>query len=199
MALNSNSGHSARNNSTMARRDFMKVGLLGSTLLGAAGLMGSLQGCNSEHAQSAIDIHSLPLKVLREKDAIILAAVAPVVLEGNFPKDPDQHGKVLAQLILDIDAFVADTTVQTQQMAQQLFDLLYFSPTRIALGGLWSNWPEASRDDLIAFLENWRDSRFNTLRQGYILLTQLPTLAFYYQPENWNDQIYPGPPQHIPS
>ena len=49
------------------------------------------------------------------------------------------------------------------------------------------------------FLENWRDSRFNTLRQGYILLTQLPTLAFYYQPENWNDQIYPGPPQHIPS
>ena len=81
----------------------------------------------------------------------------------------------------------------------ELFDLLYLAPFRVLAAGVWPSWQEAGEADVLAFLERWQTSRFNTLRQGYVLLTQLPTLMYYDQPDNWTDAIYPGPPQHIPS
>lgn len=181
------------------RRQFLKLGVVGSGLLAGAGLVGSLQGCSSHTVEGEDKSQSLTLQFLREKDVIILSALSPVILKGNFPQQPEQQQKALDQLLIDIDAFVANTTEQTHGLVYQLFDLLYFAPSRIALGGLWSSWEEASEEELLSFLEGWRDSRFNTFRQGYILLTQLPTLAFYYEPKNWTDEIYPGPPRHIPS
>ncbi len=184
---------------SLDRRQFLKVGVLGSSLLAGGGLIGSLQGCSSHQAESADKTQTLSFQFLREKDAIILAALSPVVLKGNFPEQSEQRKKALDQLLLDIDAFLANTSEFAHGQVHQLFDILYFSLTRITLAGLWSSWEEASEKELLAFLDGWRDSRFNTFRQGYILLTQLPTLAFYYQPDNWTEDMYPGPPQHIPS
>jgi len=187
------------NPNPLDRRQFLKLGALGSTLLAGAGLVGSIQGCNSNQVQSSTPSQPLQFEFLREKDAIILGALSPVVLKGNFPEQAQEQQVVLDQLLLDIDQFLVNSSEFAHGQVHQLFDLLYFSLSRITLAGLWSSWEEASEEELQNFLNGWRDSRFNLLRQGYVLLTQLPTLAFYYQPNNWTDDIYPGPPQHIPS
>jgi hypothetical protein len=187
------------NRPALNRRSFLKLGVAGSSLLAGAGLIGSLHGCGSHSVENDTYTSPQSLSFLRQKDAIILSAIAPVVLKGNFPQHKDDRQKTLNQLLTDIDHFVAHTTAPTQAQVHQLFDLLYFSLTRVTLAGLWPSWEEATEADIEAFLQGWQDSRFNTFRQGYVLLTQLPTLMYYYEPTNWADTIYPGPPQHIPS
>lgn len=182
-----------------ARRSFLKLGVVGSSVLAGAGMLGSLQGCSSHTIEDDTTQAFHSLSYLRQKDAIILSAVAPAVLQGNFPTDPGTRQQKLDALLQDIDQFLIHTTPQTQKQVHELFDLLYLAPFRVLAAGVWPSWQEASEADVLAFLERWQTSRFNTLRQGYVLLTQLPTLMYYDQPDNWTDAIYPGPPQHIPS
>ncbi|MAR91751.1 MAG: hypothetical protein SV765_03265 [Pseudomonadota bacterium] len=178
------------------RRAFLRLSLVGSSVLAGAGVLGSLQGCEP-HQSSAVSAE--PLGFLRQKDAIILSAVAPAVLQGNFPTDPATRQPVLDRLLVDIDRFIQHTSAETQKLVHELFDLLYLAPFRMLVAGIWPRWEAASEAQVLGFLERWQTSRFNTLRQGYVLLTQLPTLMYYDQPANWTDDIYPGPPQHIPS
>lgn len=180
------------------RRSFLRLGVVGSSVLASAGVLGSLQGCSS-HTVENDSQSALSLGFLREKDAIILSAIAPAVLKGNFPTEPAKRQQVLDQLLIDIDQFIQNTSPFAQKQIHELFDLLYLAPFRMLVAGIWPQWQEASEEDVLAFLEGWQDSRFNTLRQGYVLLTQLPTLMYYDQPNNWTDDIYPGPPQHFPS
>ena len=181
------------------RRSFLKLGLAGSTLLAGAGLIGSLHGCSSQSVSTHPDIGSQPLSILREKDVIILSAIAPVALKGNFPTDPDKKQQTLNQLLINIDSYVGATSELTIKKVHQMFDLLYNPVFRSTVAGIWSTWPDASDEDIEEFLTDWRDSRINTFRQGFLLLTQLPAMMFYFEPDNWSDTIYPGPPQHIPS
>ncbi len=181
------------------RRSFLKLGVVGSSVLAGAGVLGSVQGCGNHTIENPTQINAQTLGYLREKDAIILSAVAPAVLQGNFPTEPELRQQKLDQLLIDIDQFLQNTTRHTQRKVHELFDLLYLSPFRMLVAGIWSSWQNADEAEVLAFLESWQDSRFNTLRQGYVLLTQLPTLMYYDQPDNWTDDIYPGPPQHIPS
>lgn len=183
----------------LARRSFLKLGVVGTTVLASAGVLGSLQGCSNHTIENDTLNGSRSLNFLRQKDVIILSAVSPAVLQGNFPRETEARQQKLDTLLVDIDQFLSNTTVQTQKQVHELFDLLYLSPFRILAAGLWPTWQEASDDDVLEFLANWQNSRFNTLRQGYVLLTQLPTLMYYDQPANWTNDIYPGPPQHIPS
>jgi len=187
------------NEPALDRRSFLKLGVVGSSVLAGAGIIGSLQGCSSHTVENDTHTGTKILSFLREKDAIILSAVAPAVLKGNFPTDPEARQKALDQLLVDIDDFILHTTAQTQKQVHELFDLLYLAPFRVMVAGLWPTWQEANDEDVTEFLEGWQTSRFNMLRQGYVLLTQLPSLMYYDQPANWTDDIYPGPPQHIPS
>lgn len=181
------------------RRSFLKLGVVGSSVLASAGIIGSLQGCSSHTVENDAQAGTRTLTFLRKKDAIILSAVAPAVLKGNFPTDPTKRQQVLDQMMIDIDDFIVHTTAGTQKQVHELFDLLYMAPFRVMVAGLWPSWQEASVEEVSEFLEGWQTSRFNMLRQGYVLLTQLPSLTFYDQPANWTDDVYPGPPQHIPS
>lgn len=187
------------NGPALDRRSFLKLGVVGSSVLAGAGIIGSLQGCSSHTVENDAHTGTRTLTFLREKDAIILSAVAPAVLKGNFPTDPEARQQALSQMLVDMDDFILHTTEQTQKQIHELFDLLYLAPFRMMVAGLWPTWQEASVDEVTEFLENWQTSRFNMLRQGYVLLTQLPSLMYYDQPANWTDDIYPGPPQHIPS
>ncbi|MBA56981.1 MAG: twin-arginine translocation pathway signal protein [Pseudomonadales bacterium] len=181
------------------RRSFLKLGVVGSSVLAGAGVLGSLQGCSNHTVENDAHNRSQQLGYLREKDAIILSAVAPAVLQGNFPTEPEKRQQTLDRLLIDIDQFIQNTSPSAQKQIHELFDLLYLAPFRMLVAGIWPQWQDAGDEDVLAFLEDWQTSRFNTLRQGYVLLTQLPTMMYYDQPENWTDAIYPGPPQHIPS
>jgi len=84
----------------------------------------------------------------------------------------------------------------------ELFDLLYLPPTRVALAGLWNSWEDASDSSKEQFLTSWRDSSFGLFRTGYTQITQLLSICWYKDPQNWsgdtlNSSIYPGPPKLI--
>jgi hypothetical protein len=177
------------------RRGFLKLGLVGSGLLLGAGVIGSLHGCAAHQPKTGT---SGQLKILREKDAQILAAIAPVVLQGNFPTEAAARQQALDRLLVNIDEFLQHTSEFSHGEMAQLFDLLYLAPTRVLMTGIWSGWDNASDDDIEAFLVSWRDSRFNLLRMGYAQLTQLTSLVYYSAPDSWSADIYPGPPQQIP-
>ena len=167
-------------------------------MLAGAGLLGSLHGCSSQTVVTHPEIETRTLSVLREKDVVILSAIAPIAIKGNFPTDSTTKQQTLNRLMIDIDVFVAHTSPLTIKKVQQMFDLLYNPAFRMMVAGIWPAWQNASEDDIEEFLLGWRDSRINTFRQGYLLLTQLSTMMYYFEPDNWTDDIYPGPPQHIP-
>lgn len=176
------------------RRGFMKLGLVGSGLLLGASMLGSLHGCATHQLKTD---STRPLKVLREKDAVILSAIAPVVLKGNFPVEPTARQQALDRFLVNIDEFLAHSSEFAHAEFAKLFDALYLSVLRVPMTGIWSSWENASEEDIDAFLVDWRDSSFNLFRMGYAQLTQLTCLVYYSAPESWTADIYPGPPQHI--
>lgn len=176
------------------RRGFLKFGLLGTGLLLGAGALGSLQGCATHQLVSQPE---RPLTLLREKDAIILAAVAPVLLKGTLAEDAPARQQSLDRLLVQVDEFLQQSSEYTQGQLRMLFDLLYLPPTRALVAGVWRPWNQASEDDIEDFLTGWRDSRINLFRMGYAQLCQLGSLIYYSDSHNWGD-IYPGPPQHLP-
>jgi hypothetical protein len=178
------------------RRGFLKIGLVGTGLLMGAGMLGALQGCTTHQLATQPD---RPLKVLRDKDAIILGAVAPVVLKGALPVDPAARRQAVDSLLIQVDEFLSHSSEYAHGEFEKLFDLLYLAPTRVLMTGVWSRWENASEADIEAFLTGWRDSRFNLFRVGYAQLTQLTSLVYYSDPASWTAGVYPGPPQHVPS
>lgn len=178
------------------RRGFLKMGLVGTGLLMGVSALGSLQGCSTHQLTSPT---ARPLQILREKDAIILSAVAPVVLKGALPEDPAARQQTIDSLLVQVDEFLVHSSEYAYAEFELLFDLLYLAPTRVLMTGLWSRWENASEQDIEAFLAGWRDSRINKLRMGYAQLTQLTSLVYYSDPASWTAGVYPGPPQHVPS
>lgn len=187
---NSTSENSATTGSS--RRDFLKQGLVSAGLLTGAGIVSGLTGC------SAVPITKTtsPLKLLRPKDIIILESLAPVVLADSFPKDPQQKAIALQRLMEKTDDFLFRSSPFNHGALAELFDLLYLPPTRIALAGVWNSWEDASDSSKEQFLSSWRDSSFGLFRTGYTQITQLLSICWYKDPQNWNT-IYPGPPKHI--
>lgn len=178
------------------RRGFLKLGLTGSGLLLGAGLLGNLHGCATHQLASQPE---RPLKLLREKDAIILTAVIPVILKGALPADPQERQQHIDAMLIRTDEFLVHSSEYAYGEFALLFNLMYMAPTRIMMTGLWSSWENASEDSIEEFLTGWRDSRINLFRMGYGQLTQLTSIVHYSDPGSWTDDIYPGPPQHIPS
>lgn len=178
------------------RRGFLKMGLVGSGLLLGASMLGSLQGCSTHQLASQPE---RPLKILREKDAIILSAVAPVVLKGALPTDPGARQQAIDRLLIQVDEFLLHSSEYAYGEFELLFDLMYLAPTRVLMTGLWRSWEHASEASIETFLADWRDSRINKLRMGYAQLTQLTSLVYYSDPASWDAGVYPGPPQHLPS
>ena len=174
----------------------MKLGLVGTGLLMGAGILGSLGGCATHQLASSPDTK---LKLLRQKDAVILSALAPVILKGNFPTEAAAKRAAQDRFLINVDEFLQHSSEYSQAQLTKMFDLLYLAPTRILMAGLWSGWDTASEEDLEDFLDDWRDSSFNLFRLGYAQLTQLTALVYYSDPQSRTPEMYPGPPQHIPS
>lgn len=174
----------------VTRRTLLKAGLASPVILST---LGATSGCASKPPSP---MRKARLKVLREKDAVILTALFPVILAGNFPRqEPDKSARA-ELLIQHMDGFLARSSHFNHAALHELFDLLSFAPTRIAAAGMWRDWSVASEDELNDFLINWRDSRFNLLRMGYCQITQLTATVYYTLPESWTNGVYPGSPRH---
>ncbi|MEH6689191.1 MAG: twin-arginine translocation pathway signal protein [Halopseudomonas sabulinigri] len=172
-------------NPHLGRRSLLKLGLGASLALSTVGLTASLSGCTSERAAPHF-------KVLRESDLPILTALYPAIVGSHpaFAESPDAVNKALAQL----DWTLERTSPFAQKAVLDLFGLLSMPLTRGPLTGVWGDMANASPEQLEAFLQRWRDSRFDMLRQGSKTLSQLLLMSWYALPQSWAAAGYPGPP-----
>ncbi|QXH51261.1 twin-arginine translocation pathway signal protein [Pseudomonas fakonensis] len=160
----------------MQRRELLKFGLGASLFLGTA----SLVGCSKQGAAAGY-------QVLRDDDLPLLEALIPVVLAGTQAS--------VHTVLSSLDSKVAALSPAMLKLTRQLFDVLSLPVTRGPLTGVWGSWGNASSKQVEAFLERWRTSSLEMLRQGHASLLQLLLMAWYERPEAWAACGYPGPPK----
>jgi hypothetical protein len=172
----------------LSRRTFLKTGIAGGVLLAAIAafheplnrwtkkeLVGRLQRAEARRAA--------------------LTAIIPVMLQGALPTDAVERAAAVSGTVDAVGVAVAALGASAQEEVAELFALLMFAPTRIAVAGVLSPWDEASEADVAAFLSRWRTSRLDLLRSGYLALHDLVLGAWYADPAHWAAIGYPGPPQ----
>jgi hypothetical protein len=173
-----------------SRRDFLKVGLLGSAVL----LAGSSLSAFSLVKSNKNDLQHFSF--LNSVDTQLLLALAPIILKANYP---GMLGKEAEQrLLISIDNQISSLGQHSQTQLQQLFDLLGSSTLRYFAGAPSRDWYLASNDQIESFLEGWKNSMFALKRTGYAALCKLITMSWYTQPENFSQASYPGPPKIYP-
>ncbi len=160
------------------RRGFLKLGLLGGTLLAAGGLASVLVGRD-------------PVADRRT----VLAGILPALLAGALPDDQQTRNAAVARSLTGVERALDSLPPAAQAEAAQLFALLAIAPTRIALAGITSSWQTVSTDSVSAFLARWQTHRLALLRSGYQALHDLALAAWYAQEEAWPSIGYPGPPR----
>jgi hypothetical protein len=162
------------------RREFLRAGAAGAVLLALLRRMPARADA--------------PLGVLEADQRQALAAIIPVMLAGALPE-----GKARAQAVSDVadgvEAAVAGLPLHLQDEVAQLFGLLTFAPARCLVAGVWRPWSQAHPDDIGAFLQSWRGSRFSLLQSAYHALHELIMASWYARSESWAALGYPGPPR----
>lgn len=169
----------------LSRRGLLKVGLLGSALLGTVGLTASLSGCSAGAAANGY-------LVLRSNDLPFLRALIPVLLDGAIPSE--QMPQAIDGTLKSLDNSLAHLSPEMRGLTVQLFDVLALPITRGPLTGVWVSWDNASADDVRSFLARWQNSSLSLLRMGHASLLQLVMMAWYGRQEAWGHCGYPGPP-----
>lgn len=169
----------------LSRRTFLKAGSLGSVLLATGSATALLTGCASPQPAAG---HAF----LREQDIRVVRALIPVVLAGAIPTGAGAAAAI-DKTLKSLDSFIGSTSPGAMAPLYQLFDLLSLPPARITLARLWSDWPDASPEDLEAFLLRWRDSSIGMFRAGYAGLVKIITASWYLLPESWPATGYEAP------
>ena len=170
--------------SRISRRTLLKVGVAG----GATLLLARWLYTTSSPPREAQVVHAL------DSDArAILAAIAPVMLEGALPTGAE-GATALRETLAGTEQAIAGLPPAVREEFADLFSLLAFAPTRCLVAGVWKPWPEATRESVAAFLASWRTSRFSLLRSAYGALHQVILGAWYGNPHAWGAIGYPGPP-----
>jgi hypothetical protein len=169
----------------LSRRKLLKIGLLGSALLGTSGLTATLVGCSAATPKAGF-------AVLRETDLPFLQALIPVVLDGAVA--PAQMAQAVSGTLQSLDYSLDHLSPAMLKLTVQLFDVLALPITRGPLTGVWGRWEKASSDEVRAFLERWQNSSIGLLKMGHASLLQLVMMSWYGRAESWAHCGYPGPP-----
>jgi hypothetical protein len=168
-----------------SRRRFLKVGVLGSVVLAAAGGGIALSRKPGPRAGSLW---------LQADDWSVLQAIVPVMLAGALPDDPPHRISAINQVVSGVDLTVAHFPPAVRAEIRQLLWLLESSFLRPIVTGLWSDWSSVGDENIRSFLQRWNRSRLDLLRVGYTALHDLIVGAWYANPLSWQRIHYPGPP-----
>lgn len=167
----------------LTRRRFLQVGLAGLAVLATVKLL-------ERRGTSAVPTY----RVLDGGSAALIGALVPVVLAGALPSTSPQSEVAVREVVEAFDRAISGLSPAVRGEILELLGVLRFTPTRLALTGIWSPLEEASPAQVGEFLSRWRSSRFDLLRAGYQALTQLIQAAWYDNPLSWSAIGYPGPP-----
>jgi hypothetical protein len=166
------------------RRQFLKVGIVGGLILAGARWLDRPQALAAPR-----------YRVLDERAASAVAALAPVVLDGALPPDAAARRRAVDEIVEGFDRAVSGLSASVQKEVEDLFTLLRFPPVRLMFTGLWSPLEESTPEEIAAFLTRWRHSSFDIQRAGYQAITQLLQAAWYGNSASWAAIGYPGAPR----
>jgi hypothetical protein len=164
------------------RREFLKAGLAGSFLLACVGQWRSAGAAAEAKPESG-------------EEMAMLVAIANAVLAGMLPADTGIRTRLLMETADGVRHAVSGLSLQSQKEVAELFSLLTLSPSRRLIAGVSAPWHEARVEEVTAFLEAWRRSRFALLQGAYAALHDLVLGAWYARPDNWAAIGYPGIPE----
>lgn len=163
----------------------MKGGAVGALLLLAAGGTASfLWPTRRRRARSG-------LRVLDEREASILAAVAATVLRVE-PGAPSADAVDVAGRV---DGLLSLSSPDVQAEFCRLLRLFESGISGIATGTGWTSFTGASERSRAARLRAWERSRIPLLRTGYQAMKRLCAACYYSAPASWVSIGYPGPPE----
>lgn len=173
------------------RRDFLKVGLIGSIVLTTGGVFTVFSKKDSDF------VSKQGFHFLREADIDFLLAIAPVILHSNYPGVLGEKSEEV--LLKALDELMASLGVFSQKQLSQLFDLMSTAPLRYLAGAPFGHWSNSSEQQINDFLLGWKNSIFSLKRTGYASICKLIAMSWYTQPENFVQAGYPGPPKKYPA
>lgn len=180
-----------------SRRGFLKAGIVGTALLGAAGAGSILSGCTPDEAASRqIDGKEVSYYFLTAEEQTLLMALMPAILADALPEQPREYTDSLEATLAAVDEAIYRFSPVNQAEFRQLFGLLNFGPTRALAAGVWQRWERIDQPRAELFLQRWRNSRFGLLNNGYSALVKITNVAFYGRSANWELSGYPGPPAY---
>jgi len=120
-------------------------------------------------------------------------AVGRAVLDGSLPDEAPARDTALQGLLERLNVAVAALPAHAQQELSQLLSLLGSVPGRRWLGGLATDWRDASVPELQVALQDMRSSRVSLRVQAYQALHDLVGAAYFSEPQTWAVLGYPGP------
>ena len=188
--------HPNTTNLTTSRRGFLQLGLAASTSLALASSIAKASTSLSPEQKNR------PAKQVNEQAeyrfldagaAQFFTALLPVILAKNSLDKATSK-----QMLYALDDLIFHFNAFNQKQMQQLFDVMAFAPLRLVAGAPWASWSEATPEAIQAFLEDWRDSRFELKRMGYLSICKVINLCWYARQESFASIGYPGPPTKIP-
>lgn len=185
-----------QNSTSLSRRRFLRTGLCGAVFLATVSVTAGL----SDYAGqlSAVDTQrgaSYRFYFLTAEDIGLFEALLPAILGSALPAQDQASRAAIAGTIERIDAGIHHFGPANQKELRQLFDLLTFGLTRMAVAWIGSSWRNVTAEQADAFLHRWRSSRIGLFNNGYMALTKISNVAFYGDKDNWHLSGYPGPPQ----
>ncbi len=174
------------------RRQFIKTGIAGGLLLAVAAAMHK----PLDRLGKQILVAGNPLDPSLRT---VVQAIAPVILQGAFPAAGPARAAALERIGTGVALAVGALSAAAQKEVAELFALLAFAPTRIAIAGVNATWDQASVADIEAFLRRWQHSPVDLLKSGYQALHDLVFGAWYADAQTWAAIGYPGPPSLVKS
>lgn len=176
----------------LTRRQFIKTGIAGGLLLAAAAFFQRPLDRAGKQALVAGNPLDPSLRA-------VIPAIAPVILQGAFPAGGAQRSAALERITRGVALAVGALSAASQKEVAELFALLAFAPTRVAVAGVTASWDQAGAADIEGFLRRWQHSRLNLLKSGYQALHDLVLGAWYADPQSWAAIGYAGPPALVSS
>lgn len=167
----------------LSRRRLLQAGIAGAAALAVAGGVAWFRRRADERPR-ALD------RDARE----IVRAIVPAMLAGALPAADAERSRAIDDTVEAVDHAVAGLPPAVRGELGQLFALLALGLGRRVFAGVPSPWPEASRDEVDAFLVAWQSSAWALKRSAYDALHQLVIAAWYANPRAWPAVGYPGPP-----
>ncbi|MDJ0840536.1 MAG: hypothetical protein QNK37_28760 [Acidobacteriota bacterium] len=174
------------------RRQFIKTGIAGSLLLGAAGYV--THGVFWGGGKRSASVAGRTCRFFTRRQAQTLKPMIPVVLGEALPTGPSTAGLV-DEVLLGMDVNIAALPLAAKQEISALLTILALAPTRWLAAGVWSSWSNASPETIRAFLDRWHASGSLMLRSGADALCMLIAASWYGNPKSWAGVGYPGPPK----